>query len=191
MSARPRAAIVAAALLSALPLSSARAMPPLADFTAAATVEAFRVVNDGVMGGLSSSQVRAGARSLVFEGTVSLENNGGFAACRGPLQAPAQTAALLLTVRGDGRRYRLTLRADDAPGTPLYQAAFVAPREWQTLRFTPGDFAASFRGRPLAAPPPRFDAMRFVGLLIADGQAGPFRIELETLAAEPAAGAQP
>ncbi len=130
----------------------AHAGPPLLDFSSAEVVRAFRVINDGVMGGVSTSRLSSAAGAMRFEGEVSLENNGGFASFRGPVRFPAESAALLLTVRGDGQRYKLTLKLDDSPGTAQYQAAFVAPREWQTLRFEPADFAASFRGRAVAAP---------------------------------------
>lgn len=160
-------------------VATAHAMTPI-DFRLAE----FFVVNDGVMGGRSTSRVSAANGALTFEGEVSLANNGGFASCRGPVAIPVGKDALLLTVRGDGQRYRLTLKRDDAPGTPQYQASFVAPREGQTVRFTPGDFVASFRGRRVDAPPLRFEDMRYVGLLIADQQAGPFRIEVRRLDAE-------
>ena len=148
------------------------------------TAPGFFVVNDGVMGGLSASRVSAANGVLVFEGEVSLANNGGFASCRGPVTIPAGKHALTLGVRGDGQRYRLTLKRDDAPGAPQYQANFVAPREWRTVRFTAEDFVASLRGRRVTAPPLRFEEMRYVGLLIADQQAGAFRIEVRSLVAE-------
>ena len=38
------------------------------------------IVNDGVMGGLSRSRILVSdERTVVFEGRLSLENNGGFA----------------------------------------------------------------------------------------------------------------
>lgn len=41
------------------------------------------VVDDGVMGGRSSSSLRSGESGIaVFEGVLSLENNGGFASVR-------------------------------------------------------------------------------------------------------------
>ena len=64
----------------------------------------------------------------MFEGEVSLDRNGGFASLRGPISFPAESAALLLKVRGDGQRYKVTLKLDDSPGTGQYQADFVAPR---------------------------------------------------------------
>lgn len=165
-----------------MPLDSAA--PPLLDFSDAAVAAEFRVVNDGVMGGVSNSRLRLVDGALRFEGEVSLENNGGFASFRGPVRVPAGADALLLTLRGDGQRYKLTLKLDDSNATPQYQARFTAPREWATLRFAPADFTASFRGRPVAAPPLEFGQVRSVGVLISDGQAGGFRMESRALRAE-------
>ena len=165
-------------------LPTAHAGSPLLDFLRPGAAREFGVINDGVMGGVSASRLSAAAGALRFEGEVSLENNGGFASFRGPVVFPGATGTLLLTVRGDGKRYKLTLKPNDSTGTPLYQAAFVAPREWQTLRFVPGDFAASFRGRSVVAPALRFADMRYVGLLIADRQQGAFRVELKDLRVE-------
>ena len=165
------------------------AEPPLLDFSRAEVVGAFWVVNDGVMGGVSSSRLCPAPGAMLFEGEVSLASNGGFASFRGPVRFPAQSAVLMLTVRGDGRRYQLTLKPVDDAGTAQYQAGFVAPLEWATLSFQPTDFAASFRGRAVAAPVLSFADMRYVGLLIAERQAGKFRIELKSM--DTAAGVQP
>ncbi len=164
-------------------MPSARPDSPLPDLSRADVVRAFRVVNDDVMGGVSSSRLGTVAGAMSFEGVLSLENNGGFASFRGAMRFPAEAGALLLTVRGDGRRYKLTLRLDEGTGTAQYQTAFAAPRTWQTLRFEPADFAASFRGRRVAAPTVRFADVRYFGLLISDRQSGPFRVELQAIGA--------
>lgn len=170
------------AILTLMP--SAFAGPPLLDFSSPDVVQAFQVINDGVMGGLSTSRLRPASGSMSFEGEVSLANNGGFASFRGPVRFPAETTALLLTVRGDGRRYKLTLRLDDGAGSAQYQAAFVASPEWKTLRFQLADFQASFRGRAVAAPAVRFADVRYMGMLISDRQAGPFTIEVREIKIE-------
>lgn len=95
-------------------------------------------------------------------------------------------------MRGDGRRYKLALGLEDTAGAVRYQAALVASREWQTIRFRPEDFRASRRGRTVAARPPEFERVQTVGLLISDSQSGPFRIKLKDVgvdAAERTAGA--
>jgi len=165
-------------------MPSAHAGSPLPDFSRPEVVRAFRVINDGVMGGVSTSRLSPVAGAMLFEGELSLENDGGFASFRGAVRLPAESTALLLTVRGDGQRYKLTLKLDDGTGTPQYQAAFVAPHAWRTLRFEPADFAASFRGRPVAAPIVRFADVQCFGVLISDRQSGPFKIELKDMGAE-------
>jgi hypothetical protein len=79
----------------------AHAGPPLLDFSRSEVAQTFRVINDEVMGGVSTSRLSSTDGAMVFEGEVSLENNGGFASFRGPVRFPVESAALLLTVRGD------------------------------------------------------------------------------------------
>ena len=163
---------------------SAHSADPMPDFSRPGAARDFRVINDGVMGGVSTSRLSQTDGALVFEGTVSLENNGGFASFRGPVTIPAGTRTLRVTLRGDGQRYKLALKTEDNKAGPQYQAGFVAPREWATVSFTPAEFSASFRGRTVDAPAMVFDQMRAIGVLIADKQAGPFRLEIRSILAE-------
>jgi len=166
---------------AAMPYASAQ---PVLDFSDPATAREFRVINDGVMGGVSTSRLDEADGALAFEGQVSLENNGGFASFRGPVRILDGASVLLLTVRGDGKRYKLVVKRDDSNATPQYQAPFDAPREWTTLRFKPTDFSPSFRGRPIPAPPLAFGDVQSLGVLISDRQTGPFRIELKEVRTE-------
>jgi NADH dehydrogenase [ubiquinone] 1 alpha subcomplex assembly factor 1 len=165
-------------------MPSAHGVAPTLDFSSPDVVRTFRVINDAVMGGVSTSRLRWTEGAMAFEGEVSLEKGGSFASCRGPVTFPAGSAVLLLTVRGDGQRYKLTLKLDDSTTTPQYQAAFVAQRDWQTLRFEPAAFAASFRGRAISAPRLEMGEVRYVGLLISDRQMGPFKVELRRISVE-------
>ena len=140
------------------------------------------VVNDGVMGGVSQSRFRHDAEGVVFEGEVSLRNNGGFASLRGPVAWADGTSALELAVHGDGKRYRLLLRMDSAPGAASYQCEFDALGP-QTHRFTAADFQATFRGRLVSAAPLVFARVVEFGVLIADKQEGPFALQLRHIRA--------
>ena len=78
----------------------------IADFSRMTAADWF-VVNDGVMGGISSGRMRpVGDDVAAFSGHVSLENNGGFASVRTVLEPGdlSAFAGLALRVRGDGRR---------------------------------------------------------------------------------------
>jgi tripartite-type tricarboxylate transporter receptor subunit TctC len=67
--------------------------------------------------------------------------------------------------RGDGKRYKLILRTEASTEAPIYQCDFVAGPDWQTHRFEPGDFRATFRGRAVEAPALAFADVKQFGIL--------------------------
>jgi hypothetical protein len=144
-------------------------------------------INDGVMGGASSSQMRFDvAGHAAFEGVVSLENNGGFASVRASLDLGcADTVAYLLTVWGDGHTYKLNLRTDSGFDGVNYQAVFTpAPGVWSQVALPLADFGPNFRGRRVPGALPLQPAeVKQVGLMISDRQAGAFRLLVKTLEA--------
>jgi monofunctional biosynthetic peptidoglycan transglycosylase len=141
------------------------------------------VVNDGVMGGRSSSALNREGGVAVFEGYLSLENNGGFASVRAPITDGALSGAsrIVLRVRGDGKRYQLRLR----PGRRFDGVAFAAgfetrAGEWIIVELPVEAFEPTYRGfRPRgvgALDPSRIGQ---VGIMLTDKQDGAFRLELE------------
>ena len=157
----------------------------LADFNDPDEPSRWQSTDDVVMGGRSSSAMRAGDGVGVFAGEVSLEQGGGFASVRRRDQLVDLSAcdAIELRVRGDGRRYKLTLRTSRDFDGVVYQAAFeTEPGTWQTARLPLASFAPRFRGRPA---PGTLDPARVcsLGLLISDRQAGPFRLEVAGITA--------
>ena len=162
----------------------------LFDFQAATTSPAWEVVNDGVMGGLSTSQFQLLTNGCaVFSGTVRLENNGGFASVRSAPRRIDLTGchSFLLRVRGDGRRYKFSVRTEAGLDTPLYQLAFTTKRgEWEEHQLPFKDFVPTLRGRILTDAPPLNPAkVSSLGFLISDRQAGPFRLEIGWIKAPP------
>jgi NADH dehydrogenase [ubiquinone] 1 alpha subcomplex assembly factor 1 len=157
------------------------------DFAAPGALDAWAAVGDVVMGGVSTSAIVPCEGGAAFTGRVSLENGGGFASVRtrpGSWAARGATA-YVLRARGDGRRYKVTVRVDDGFDGLQYQSVFVAPADWQDVRLPIADFRASFRGRTIVdAPPLDPGRVRAFGLMISDRQAGPFRLEVATLVAE-------
>ena len=154
-----------------------------------ASVADWYPIDDAVMGGVSRSRLRHDpAGFAVFEGVVSLDRGGGFASVRSRPRdlGAAGAVAYVLEVRGDGRRYKLNLRTDEAFDGVNYQAAFdAAAGVWTTVRIRVGDFAATFRGRRIADAPP-LDAARVrqAGFVVADAQAGAFALGIRSIRAE-------
>ena len=158
-------------------------------FDAPASVDDWAAIDDVVMGGVSSSRLRHDpAGHAVFEGVVSLEHGGGFASVRSrPMDLGAPGAAgFVLEVRGDGKRYKLNVRTDDAFDGVNYQAAFEAPPDaWTEVRLPLVEFRPTFRGRVVPNAPPLDPArVRQLGLLIAERQAGPFALAVRAIGAE-------
>ncbi len=158
----------------------------LFDFSDAAIVRAWSPIDDRVMGGISSSRLRHDpAGHAVFEGTVSLERNGGFASVRSSPAArglPGATACII-EFRGDNKQFKLSLLTDDGFDSLNYQASFTpSGTEWQTLRLPLSTFRASFRGREVPGAP-ALDPARTqqVGLMIAARQAGPFALDIKRI----------
>jgi monofunctional biosynthetic peptidoglycan transglycosylase len=145
--------------------------------------QAWPSIDDVVMGGVSSSEMAMLDGAAVFRGTVSLENNGGFASLR---SQPAHHDlsgfdGVTLRVRGDGKRYGFRLRTTAAFDGVSYEVRFTAPDgEWVELQLRFVDFEPVFRGRRVPGHPPLdpSEIMSF-GLIISDKQAGPFMLEIE------------
>jgi hypothetical protein len=185
------AVLIAVVALSSLSCAVAASSPTnLAD-----DPTAWRIVNDGVMGGASSSRIATIAGGLRFSGEISLANNGGFASMRRPFDAAAlggEAAGFALRLRGDGNRYRLRVYTRDRAGggenAYSHYAAFdTRAGEVTAVQLRWPQFAASFRGRAMQAPPIRFSEVTGIGLMITRedhrGGRGPFAIEL--LSVEP------
>ena len=150
------------------------------DFSNPNTLRDSWIVNDGVMGGVSQSSLRQDVDGMVFEGVVSLENNGGFASMRSSVRFPQGTQLIELIAKGDGKRYKLVLRTELAPRV-TYVADFIALPTWQTYRFNLSQFKSTFRGRDVNAPTLSFSDVIDFGILISNNQAGSFAIQLKTL----------
>jgi NADH dehydrogenase [ubiquinone] 1 alpha subcomplex assembly factor 1 len=154
---------------------------PLADHLKASR---WTVVNDGVMGGRSSSGVALTADGHTeFSGIVSLENNGGFASAWTTMVMPdaGNGTGLRLRVNGDGKVYYCRLRMDETLESVAYAQEFSTIKDaWMEIDLPFRQFVPRFRGRSVPEAEPLDPArIRQIGFLIGNGQAGPFRLKLE------------
>lgn len=146
-------------------------------------------VNDGVMGGMSHSMFRIEAGAGCFIGELSLDNGGGFASIRRDPdhveQSLTKSNGVTLRVRGDGRAYQLRLKSTALDDASAYRVTFTpAQGLWETLDFPWQAFEAVRRGTLLDdAPPLSPTSIHQLGFLIADRTAGPFRLDIASIAA--------
>ncbi len=140
-------------------------------------------VNDGVMGGLSSSAMKVtGNGTGEFSGILSLENNGGFASVRTalPFVNFSSFSGVEFQVKGDDRQYQLRFRTDNRFDGVSYRAAFTAPAgQWTTVHLAFEDFEPVFRGRiQNNYPPLDTEALQQLIFMLADKNPGPFKLEI-------------
>lgn len=167
------------------------------DLTQPDTVALWGALDDVVMGGMSRSRLVPDPAGARFEGTVTTENNGGFASIRTrnlepPLDVSAATG-LVLRVRGDGKRYKFLLRDSSGWDSLAYSAQFdTQPATWITVKIPFADLVPVFRAKTVPNAPP-INLRRVVSLQIMlskfayDGQRNPtfqpgdFRLQISTI----------
>jgi len=156
----------------------------LLDLTGADAVKEWQTVNDGVMGGVSEGKFKiTDKKTLEFFGTLSLENNGGFASVRTKAKKLGleKGDTLVAKVRGDGREYSLNLYLAKPLLAFSYRATVKTKKdEWIEVRVPLDTFEATSFGRVVkdagAVKPEEVNAL---GFMLSDKKAGPFQMEVE------------
>lgn len=176
---------IAATLFACLP-AIAGERQSVAEFTPEESGKLdWRIVDDGVMGGLSQGKREIGKDGILrFFGTLSLENNGGFSSLRtGNVKLDLGAAeGVVLRVKGDGRTYQLRFSTDaEYRGSEMsFQAGFATTKgAWTEVKLPFNRFVGSWRGTEL--PDKTFDPakIRRLGLQLADKKEGPFELHVD------------
>ena len=143
----------------------------------------WQTVNDGVMGGGSRGRFEISQdKTLRFTGTLSLQNNGGFASVRSKAKRlglqPGDT--LIVRVRGDGREYSLNLYTSEPRMAFSYRATLATKNEeWIEVKLPLTSFRATSFGRwiPNAGEVKPADVTA-IGFMLSDKTPGPFHLEI-------------
>ena len=160
----------------------------LFDFQKSSKLTDWRIVNDGVMGGLSQSEiVLSESNTAIFQGTVSLENNGGFSSIRTSPRFYKLDGyrGIILRLKGDGKKYQFRLRMNDRFDGISYRYHFKTDiNRWVIIRVPFNECVPVFRGRTLYdVEPITPKKIQQIGFLISDKQAGPFKLEIDWIKA--------
>ncbi|GGD42365.1 CIA30 family protein [Muriicola marianensis] len=155
----------------------------LFQFSDQADLSAWRIVNDGVMGGLSKGKLTLSEQGHgVFTGFVSLENNGGFTMIQHafrPVEATHFTS-LEIRLKGDGKKYQVRLKSSP---TQYYNYSHTVSTtgEWQSIKIPFSEFRPQFRGRQLSKAPYPGQELGEVAILIGNKKAESFRLEIDEI----------
>ena len=142
----------------------------------------WQIVNDTVMGGRSSSHWSSNpASASLFEGYLSLENNGGFASVRCDLKNVnlSKEEGIYIKVKGDGRKYQFRIRSQASRWANYSHEFMTKENVSQTFYLPFKDFKPSWRGRSLNNLP-FLEGKDVVGIgfLLGDKVQGKFKLEI-------------
>ena len=175
--------IILYALLPSNQQSSENRM--LLNYSIMKTEHRWRIVNDGVMGGLSSSRIVMEGGKIVFTGNISLKNNGGFASLRSPVKDYnfEEFSGLELRVKGDGKRYSISMKETTYFTGIFYTSTFKTKEdEWINIKMHFNEFKRYYVGRETDSNKKlALNNIKEVSFLIGDKQEGEFRTEIEYL----------
>ncbi len=170
------------------PPAPAAAPAVLIDLADPAAVAAWTTVNDPAMGGRSTSTVTFGDGGLMFSGTISLDNNGGFASARGPFdpeigRRAAGATSLGVRARGDGKTF--LLKVETGQPWSYIQRFATEVGVGRTYDLPVGAFEAVGRFLDPVPGAPAMDpsAINRVSFYILDKQQGPFQLVVSAVEA--------
>jgi NADH dehydrogenase [ubiquinone] 1 alpha subcomplex assembly factor 1 len=146
---------------------------------------AWTVMNDGVMGGRSAGFVAVEDGTLRFTGTL-VTQGGGFTSIRARRDADLSgMAGIELRVRGSGRQFEVEV--DD--GYRAYgrnvsrRAPFPTSTDWTVVRIPFTALRSTIFGQRVDAPALDAARIRGLGIFLADGKDGAFRLDVDHIRA--------
>jgi len=152
-------------------------------FNREANIDLWKVVDDVVMGGVSKSEMKLDDHGFgVFQGQVSLKNNGGFASVHfqtGQLDVSKFTG-IKLRLRGDGKRYQFRLKSD-VNHDYAFVHFFNTSGEWQVLEMPLSEFVPRYRGKPMDLPKFNRPKLEQIAFLIANRSEERFRLTIDRI----------
>ena len=158
----------------------------LIDFRNSEQATGWSAVNDGVMGGRSVGKLRrSDENGMNFSGTLSLENNGGFASIRSgrmDIQMGPEDG-FRVKLKGDGRTYIFNLYPKTRRMAFSYRASLpTVAGKWTEVvipleDFTPTSFGRRVQNKGPLSP----DQISGIGFMLSDKKAGAFNLEIESV----------
>jgi len=154
------------------------------DFNKDSNTQGWRIVDDIVMGGKSSSSFTLSPEGFgLFEGEISLENNGGFSSVnyRFKKLKVTEVSSLLIKIKGDGKNYQFRIK-DNSSHSYSYITPFATSGVWQEIEIPLKDLYPSFRGRKLDLPNFSEEYIEEIVFLIGNKKTEKFKLLIDKIA---------
>ena len=138
-------------------------------------------VDDVVMGGVSSSGITINKNGNgVFNGHVSIENNGGFSSVRHQFKSIdiSDYRCFIIRIKGDGKKYQFRVKSN-LNEYHSYKHEFITDGSWQTIEIPFNKLKATFRGRMLNIPSFSNSFLEEIGFLIANKIEEDFELKID------------
>ena len=164
-------------------LSSSMSLTVIFDFNKKSNVEDWVIVDDGVMGGRSKGNFKLSKDGFgVFEGKISLENNGGFSSLRYkfPKIETKEYSKVVLKLKGDSKQYQFRVKTNSGDYYS-YITTFSTSGKWQEIEIPLKDMYPSYRGRKLDQPNFSGDYIEEIMFLIGNKKEENFKLLLDNL----------
>lgn len=155
----------------------------LVDFSEPNSLSGWRISDDVVMGGRSNGRFfRNDEGHAIFEGRVSLENNGGFSSVRYRFsqQNIEGKTTVKIRLKGDGKNYQFRIKPQ-ARDYYSYIITFKTSGEWEVIEIPINQMYPAFRGRNLNMPNLEASTMEEIAFLIGNKKPENFRLEIASI----------
>ncbi|WP_084647874.1 CIA30 family protein [Flaviramulus basaltis] len=155
----------------------------LFDFNTKSNVTNWNTVDDVVMGGRSNGSFSIDNGGFgVFEGLVSLENNGGFSMVQYKFETKKVNAfsEICIRLKGDGKKYQFRVKTSNSDDYS-YVIPFETNTEWQTIKIPFNTMYPAFRGRKLNAENYPGKQMEMIAFLIGNKKAESFKLQIDNI----------
>lgn len=158
--------------------------PSKFDFGKGKAGNEWRIINDGVMGGLSKGQVKFSTNTLTFKGTVSLENYGGFTSLKSPFSSYdfSKKKKFIVRYKLSGQKVAVTLEDSYRFYKPNYKLTLEKTNGiWKTMEFDMTDFKVYRMGEPMGGYVSKdiLSQIKRVGFISGEKKAGQFNLEID------------
>ena len=158
----------------------------LFDFSKDSDLSNWKVVDDGIMGGVSSSDFFVDSNGNgTFKGTVSTENNGGFCSVRhffNPIKL-TDKSVFKIRLKGEGKKYQFRVKKSESDYYS-YIYEFQTSTEWETIEIPVNKLYASFRGRTLQLPNYDGQSLEEIAFLIGNKRNENFELLIDKIEVE-------